>query len=287
MNSIKESFPFRFFIVTFLWSWIIWLPFVLSGLGVFKISENLSFLTMPVIILGAFGPAAGAIYSIKTLKGGKEVKPFLKSFLPLTFSWKLWISIFLIVGLINIIAWYVPELFGFERLPMLLPNAYIFPIYLVIMILFGGGQEEIGWRGYIMPFLEAKYGLWTGNIILGLVWACWHIPLWFMPGSTQVYMPFIAFLIGCIGMSFIFSWVMKRSNGKPISGLIAHGSFNAFIPLFPTLVMQSGVTQTRFWLHEIMILCVGTLIMAVLIKKDKASESRIQKKEKLITANQA
>jgi hypothetical protein len=80
-------------------------------------------------------------------------------------------------------------------------------------------------------------------------------------------MPFIAFVIGLIGLSFFFSWVVKSSDGRPISGLIAHGTFNAFIPLFPTIIMEPGVSQLRFWIHEILILCIGIIIMLRLVKK--------------------
>ena len=267
---MNEKIPLRFFTITFLWSWIMWLPFVLSGVGILNINENLrSIITMPIVIIGAFGPAVGAIYSIRMLKGKNDLKKFLKSFLSIKFGWKLWLSIFLIIGITNIIAWFVPELWGYNKLAMLLPNAYIFPIYWLIMVFLGGGQEEIGWRGYIMPLLENKYGLWIGNIILGIVWAVWHLPLWFIIGTAQTYMPFIAFTIGCIGLSFILSWVIKQSNGKPISGLIAHGAFNAFMPLFPTLIMEEGVSQFRFWIHEFLILFVGIIIMATYIKAIK------------------
>ena len=78
---MNEGIPLRFFIVTFLWSWLIWMPLVLAGFGVLNIDKNLlSVITYPIIIVGAFGPAAGAIYSIKTLEGNKAVKLFLKSF---------------------------------------------------------------------------------------------------------------------------------------------------------------------------------------------------------------
>lgn len=265
---MTERIPLRFFWVTFLWSWLIWTPLVLASWGILDISKDLlSVITMPIIIIGAFGPAVGAIYSISTLKGRKEVKIFLKSFLSLKFSWKLWIAIFAIIGLVNILAWYVPELFGYDRVPMLLPNAYVFPVYWLYMVLLGGGQEEIGWRGYILPFIESKYGFWVGNIILGSIWAGWHIPLWFIIGASQTFMPFIAFLIGLTGLSFFFSWVVKRSNGRPISGLIAHGTSNAFIPLFPTIIFEYEVFQLRFWLHEILILCIGIIILMLYIKR--------------------
>jgi len=261
---MKDKFPLRFFVMTFVWSWFLWLPFVLAGLGICHMEESINpIITEAVIILGAFGPAVGAFYSIRTLKGKGEFKNFIKPFLSFRLGWKAWTGIFFVMVII-IVAWYIPELFGAERLPMLLPNIYIFPIYWLVMVFLGGGQEEIGWRGYILPFLETKYGLWVGNIILGLVWAGWHIPLWSISGTLQVYMPFIAFVFGCIGLSYIFSWVIKASGGKPITGLIAHGTFNAFSALFPTIIMDLNVIQIRFWLQEILTIVVGAIFMFVL-----------------------
>ena len=78
---MSSKFPLRFFVVTFSWSWLMWLPLLLAGLGVYHLSESIStIITVPMVILGAFGPAVGACYSIRTLKGKGEVGKFLKSF---------------------------------------------------------------------------------------------------------------------------------------------------------------------------------------------------------------
>lgn len=82
-----------------------------------------------------------------------------------------------------------------------------------------------------------------------------------MPGTTQTYMPLAAFTIGLIGQCFVFSWVMKASGGRPLSAVIAHGTANAIIPLFPTLVMETDVAQTRWWLHQGLLLIVGILFI--------------------------
>ncbi|WP_240510803.1 type II CAAX endopeptidase family protein [Algoriphagus antarcticus] len=216
---------------------------------------------MSAIILGAFGPAMGALFSIRTLQGKSAVKPFLKSFLSVDFSWKIWVTIITVLGLVNFLAWYLPGFFGYERLPMLLPTIYIFPIYLLLMIFLGGGQEEVGWRGYIMPYLESKFGLWYGNILLGIIWAFWHVPLWFISDSFQIYMPFAAFLIGCIGLSFFLSWLIKASKHKPMSALVAHGTSNAFMPVFPSVVMANDVFQLNFWILELLILGIGIIAL--------------------------
>jgi len=262
LYKMNIKVPIRFFIVTFLWTWLLWMPFVLMGLGILNLNENVvTTFMMPMIIAGAFGPAVGATYSVITLEGKKELKIFLKSFLSLKFNWKLWVLIFIILGFINIVAWYIPELFGYDRIPMAISNIYSFPVLLLFMVFFGGGQEEIGWRGYIMPFLESKYGIWIGNIILGITWAVWHIPLWFVAGTSQTYMPFIAFLIGCIGLSFILSWMVKYSKGRPLSALIAHGYLNAFMNLFPIIIRENEAFQFHFWIHQSLLLLIGIVTL--------------------------
>ncbi len=261
---MKEKIPIRFFVVAFTWSWLLWLPLVLAGHNIIPISkELLTSITFPVSILAAFGPAVGALVSLRTLNGKGSIANYLRSFLSLKFGWKVWVIIFSIFGLSSAISWFVPELFGESRLPMLLPSIYIFPIYWLFIVFLGGGQEEIGWRGYILPILEKRFGAWMGSFILALVWSCWHIPLWFIPGTSQTYMIFIGFFMLMLGYSFIFSWVMKSSRNRPLAGLIAHGTANAFVPVFPTLIMSLGVPQIRFWIWTSLTLIIGIVITVI------------------------
>ena len=108
-------------------------------------------------------------------------------------------------------------------------------------------NERIPLRFFVVTFL------WS--------WAIWHIPLFFVPGSSQIYMPFIAFTLGLIGECFFFSWILKASGGRPLSAVIAHGTVNAFVPLFPTIVMEPDVVQVRWWIHQTLVLVAGVLFM--------------------------
>jgi hypothetical protein len=66
MNK-QEKFPLRFFAVTFLWSWLFWLPLVLAGFKIIPINQDLlKSITIPISILAAFGPAVGAFVSLRT-----------------------------------------------------------------------------------------------------------------------------------------------------------------------------------------------------------------------------
>ncbi len=268
--------PLRFFVVTFAWSWIVWAPLALAGLGVVQLDDELqALLTFPALVLGAFGPAVGTIFAIWTLDGRAAVATFLRRFASLRFGWKAWLAMFAVLGAVNVVAWYLPELFGYARPPMLLPTALVFPVWWLLMVFLGGGQEEIGWRGYIMQPLEERFGLWGGNVVLGVVWSAWHAPLWFVPGSTQASMPFVAFTIGTIGLSFFFSWLMKASGDRPMAGLMVHGTYNAIIPLFPTIATDADASQVRWWLHQVLLLLVGTVfLLRVARRRDRDREGR-------------
>ena len=268
--------PLRFFVVTFAWSWIVWTPLVLAGLGVLPLSEDVrALLTFPALALGAFGPAVGACFAVWTLEGRAALAAFLRRFLSLRFGWKAWLAMFVVLGAVNVVAWYLPELFGYARPPMLLPTALVFPVWWLLMVFLGGGQEEVGWRGYVMEPLEARFGLWGGNVVLALVWTAWHAPLWFIPGTTQASMPIVAFAIGTIGLSFFFSWLVKASGGRPLAGLMVHGTYNAFIPLFPTIATEEDPSQVRWWLHQVLLLVVGALFLwRVARRRDNALPER-------------
>lgn len=273
MNT-QVPFPVRFFKVAFLGSWIIWTPLILARFRIIAVSDKLlSVLTIPVIAIGVFGPLAGAIYSLHKEKGKDSVKKYIKSFLDLSIGWKAYLIPVLIFGGSTFIAWFSPELFGDKRLPMLLPSLWTFFPYLVLMILIGGGQEEFGWRGYALPVLENKFGIWMANIILGIIWALWHLPLWFIKGTSQSFMNFGGFLLLMTGYSFILSWIRKIAGNKPFSGLYVHGLFNAFIPLMPTFIMQEDLPQPRFWIWVILTLIIGVLI--TMLRKGKYASPRI------------
>ncbi|MDR2887993.1 MAG: CPBP family intramembrane metalloprotease, partial [Bacteroidales bacterium] len=224
-------------------------------------------------IVGTFGPMIGACVSLHTIEGKGSVKKYLKTFLSFNFGCKVWITIFLSMGIIGFIAWIIPEFFGEERLHSYLPSVFVFPVYLIFVTFLGGGQEEIGWAGYMMPRLEGRYGLTIGTLIRGIVWSVWHLPLWLVPGSSQSYMNFFAFTLMCTGYSFIFSWIIDRSGNRPMSAVVIHGVANGFAALFPFVVLSDGVMQTRIWVYSILTLIAGIIIAILRTYKSRKTST--------------
>jgi len=270
---MEKKIPLRFFFITFLWSWGVEIPCViLVKTGIMpEVSPLYSIMQMPIAFLAIMGPAIGAFVSLYSIEGKGAIKNHLKKFLSLNFGLKVWVSVFLISGISTFLSWIIPEFFGEARIPTMLQNIYLFPLFLLLNSFILGGQEEIGWRGYILPYLENRFGLIVGSLILGTVWAVWHIPLWFIPGTSQTYMNFFAFLLSSIGVSYFLSWVKETSGNRLLSCLFAHGTINSFAVLFPVFVTDNDSTQVRFWIFCILKFIIGIIIVIARVKKVKVA----------------
>jgi membrane protease YdiL (CAAX protease family) len=274
---MNKNIPIRFFVITFVWTWTFFAPLFLVGMGFLsKYKEPILRLKELLKVIACFGPAVGAIVSIYTLNGKDVLKRYISSFLSIKFGTKIWILIFSIVGISGMISWIIPELFGFPRLESSLsgvnniPVIFVFIVFWIICVLFGGGQEEIGWRGYVMPFLENKYGYITGSLILGIIWTFWHLPLFFIPGTIQSQINFFCYMLLLIGYSYFFSWIINLSKNKLLSGLIAHGTVNAFFELFPPVVNEINNPQIRLWILSTLTFVIGVIIVITRTRKYKS-----------------
>jgi membrane protease YdiL (CAAX protease family) len=274
---MNKSIPIRFFVITFVWTWAFFGLLFLAGIGFFSEYKELILRLKELIkVIACFGPAAGVIVSIYTLNGSDALKKYISSFLSIKFGMKAWLLIFSIAGVFSI-SWIIPELFGLPRLESSLsgvsniPVIFVFTAFWIICVLFGGGQEEIGWRGYIMPFLENKYGYIIGSLILGIIWTFWHIPLFFIPGTIQSQINFFCYMLLLIGYSYFFSWIINLSKNKLLSGLLVHGTVNAFFELFPPVVNDANNPQIRLWILSVLTFIVGLIIVIKRTMKYKSS----------------
>jgi membrane protease YdiL (CAAX protease family) len=111
--------------------------------------------------------------------------------------------------------------------PLPLPLPLLLLLYFVYVGLFHGGlDEELGWRGYALPRLQTRYGALMASVILGVLWACWHLPAWLLPGSTQAGLSFPVFLLGVVVASIIYTWVYNSTGGSLFLIVVLHTIFD-------------------------------------------------------------
>ncbi|MCW4014104.1 MAG: CPBP family intramembrane metalloprotease [Candidatus Bathyarchaeota archaeon] len=272
-----------YLISTFLFSWILWTPSVLEYFGVISFgSEELSnaiyFIT---IIIGAFGPAFGSFVALR-----KEKQSF-KQHLKKLFSIKgisnlgLFLSVILVVPLIiNGSSILFGTLLSLEIPPMPLPNdpwytPYLLYIpYLLFVSTLGGGQEEIGWRGYLQGELLKKYNPALTSIIIGLFWGFWHTPLWFMLWDGHTFTPYIGFVIMTMSISFVYSYFYQSLEGNLLLMLLFHGSNNASHALLYLFYDDKPASaQSLYWIYVAMNVIAGFIAYLLMKRNQKHKES--------------
>ncbi len=97
--------------------------------------------------------------------------------------------------------------------------------FLILSLITGAMGEELGWRGFALPWVQTKFNALFASLIIGLVWGIWHLPLWFT-GMGWEDMSFWLFTYNCIAMSVIFTWICNSTRGNMVLVTLFHMFYN-------------------------------------------------------------
>ena len=192
----RHILPFLAWTFGITWgSWLI--LYILTALKLTSGAEPLSF---ALNFIGGFGPTLGTFISLK-ISHPKKMLDFIFSHAK---GWWIYMLVFCLVRVLTL----------FIANPVLPPlNAILmFPLSWTFVTFAGGGNEEIGWRGLLQPALEKKFCFPLATVITALVWVAWHLPLFFMPGSSQAGTSFLVFTAACLLARFWLASLYKVSQ---------------------------------------------------------------------------
>jgi uncharacterized protein len=137
-------------------------------------------------------------------------------------------------------------------------------VYNYSTLLGGPLEEEPGWRGYALPKLEASLGPRRASVLLGFLWAGWHMPLFLVPGWTSS--PLWIFVLTLFGLSFIMSFGANLARFSVITPIAMHTAFNSisgflnglFLDVQPTLQVPFELVLATCGLSTALVLMLGT-----------------------------
>lgn len=107
--------------------------------------------------------------------------------------------------------------------------------FMTFLLLYIGLGEEIGWRGFALPRFQESLGSLGGSVANGVFWALWHLPLFFMPGSSQYGHSLLLFIYLLTCWSITMAVFVGKSQGSVIPAILFHVAVNflAFAIFFP------------------------------------------------------
>jgi uncharacterized protein len=262
LNTTRPALarPWVYFVATYLWSGLF------GGTAIFL---NLSMETaagLILVLLAALGPMVMGIaftYLTRDQAGRRDYWKRIIDFKRIPARWYLVIVLFVpilngLAALLDILTGGTGAAWG-EVVLNFLTN----PASIILSILFASlfpFIEELGWRGYVLDRLQAKYGALASSLILGSVWSLWHLPTFFVRDSYQAGLgigtpAFWWFFAGIIPLTFVFTLVYNNTNRSTLAVILFHSMVNFTGELF-TLSERADTTSILLWFVAAVVIAI-------------------------------
>lgn len=132
---------------------------------------------------------------------------------------------------------------------------FVIPFFLVDALTNG---EEIGWRGYVLPRLQARHSALTSALLLGVVWAFWHLPKFLSHWDTVT---FAWYIVDTTAKSVLLTWLYNNTKGSLLLTTLCHAAWNTAGVFLPTATTVTNANSGAF----IITVLLEVLVMVVII----------------------
>ena len=183
--------------------------------------------TNPVYLVLVYSPAIAAVALVWRHYGVKGLASFFRRLTLVRMPGTWWV--FLLLGipaavyLSAVVAGTITDPFPFSPWYAVLPAAALALVF--------GPVEELGWRGVALPLLQRRFTPLVAALVVGFVWALWHVPAFLFGGTVQSSWSFVPFFVGVIALSVIITPMFNATRGSILMAALFH--FQLMNPAFP------------------------------------------------------
>ncbi len=222
---MADTLPF--FVLTFAVTWTCWIPVAAGAVSARTVPGG------ALVLLGTIVPSLVAL----ALAARREHAAGVNLLLGRIFRWQVavrWyvfaagytVAVKLAVALLHRLALGSWPRFGSEPL-------YVIPFAILLSTPVQAG-EEIGWRGFALPRMAERLGYAWSGILIGLIWALWHLPLFFVREADTYGQPFFVFLLQVTALSVAITWLFARTGGSLLLPMLLHAAVNNSKDIVPS-----------------------------------------------------
>jgi membrane protease YdiL (CAAX protease family) len=234
--SLVRRYPLTaFFVLACALSW--W-PWILYSVGL-----------SPTPIVGV-GPFLAALLVLAVTEGKSGVVGLLRRMV----RWRVgiqWYAVALLLPIVVILAAAALNVFllGAQRTSSVADlggwSSFLLLFLLSLLIPgFAGTWEEPGFRGYALPRLQFRYSALIASLILGVLWAFWHLP--FVVTGEQIWIDATLFIIE---WSIVYTWLFNNAKGSVLIVMLFHAMNNTFSSAFESQMFSGADSVNQAWLR--------------------------------------
>jgi membrane protease YdiL (CAAX protease family) len=208
-------------VLVYAFTWVVWVP---RAAGV------------PVGVVGqlwTWMPAVAAVVAAALTGGRTALRDLGSRLVRWRVGWGWWLLVIAGPAAFSILVAGVYGRLGGSAaaaVPSVLTGSLIqIPLVLAILAITDGLGEEPAWRGFMLPRMLAYGNALAASLVLGVVWALWHLPLQWTAGYAQYQLPVWLLVLDVSAKSVIFTWVFLRTRGSALIAIVLHASMNVFV----------------------------------------------------------
>ena len=244
MSAVRRHPLVVFFVLAYALSWWPWILYA------FDLS--------PLPIVG-FGPFLAAIVVLAVTRGKAGVMALLRRMVRWRVS-PVWYAVALLLPVaITVAATVLNVLFGAQAPSSAELSGWtgLVPGFFVLLLVpgFGGAWEEPGWRGYALPRLQVGRSALLASLILGLLWAFWHLPL-MVVGEVNW-----SDIVLVIAASVVFAWVFNSASGSVLIIMLMHAMNNTISGSFFGPMFSGADSVRESWLLAALWVAVAIVVV--------------------------
>ncbi|MFW5918550.1 MAG: CPBP family intramembrane glutamic endopeptidase [Haloferacaceae archaeon] len=228
-----------FFVGAYAYTWIVSAPATVM---------DPSWTAAILVYVGSFGPAVSA--AAVTWLRGDDVRAWARQITRWRVGWRWWLVAFgLPIAIVGIVTVILVVIGG----PVDLGRAAPSPVLVAVIFAFGltvsgGLNEEPGWRGFAQPHLNGRYSALTGSLLVGVIWAGWHLPYFFIPVTPHSQFTVVnqlGWVVGIVLLSVVLAWGYNNT-GSVLIAMVLHAMANTadvLLPIAPELILIENVVD--------------------------------------------
>lgn len=255
--------PVQFFLITFLGTGIPWFM-----AAYFSYQKGMAAFQLPFILLGMVAPFIAALIMIYGSQDRDLIKDFWERLRFDRIKFHFLLVILLLMPCVLFLATALSLLFGQSITQFALSGTFQVmegqSMISLLIIFLAPLMEELGWRGYGVDSLRSHFNLFKTTLVFAVLWALWHVPLFFINGYYQnelwntSFIYVINFFVSILPAAILINWVYYKNSRSIIAAFLLHLMLNLFSVLFQT---------------EQFIKCIVTLLLlivsVIIIIRDK------------------
>jgi uncharacterized protein len=253
-QSLVRRHPLiSFYVLTYAIAWLLWAPLV-----IFRDSIP-GPVGLVLVVLGSNVPSTLGLVFIGLLQGKAGVRRVLRRLIHGRIGLRWYLAV-LALSMLAPLAIGVSILFGGATPVVGMTILGVLSFFLISIFPGSALGEEIGWRGFVLPRMQARHSALKASLLIGILWGPWHLPLWLTGSEGHPISLYVPFVVAVVASSVFYTWLYNNTGGSLLIVVLYHAASNLPITV---LISPLGSQMAQPFLIYVALTVVAAVVVVI------------------------